>query len=453
MAAKKVLTLHDVTERIGNYAKPNSKAARALLETLDADMHEGVDEALEALDTYDEMERSDFDNTEEYADAREEAWDEFTDLLDVIEQQEPDGEAEQQEVPEPVENTEQADESITEDLTSATPSAEQTKEVTVTDFVQGLPEMQNATDVASPVENEAAPRTILYTTAPDDYDGFGARTEQIVGDVGTNGSTRTYRKVSIPDEHVQWYRNRCGSGLHNNHTEHEWWEMLGQEYFFKKFRPVPGYALPPRPATPTPKTADGTLLACANCGAKEATLTKCRCSMCASWWEKNHAERRVGTPGQPLPPAKDSANVPQASVPPSAGTKKQEAAKREAPAPQTPPPPVASVFPLSDKLNYLKALITEGDDAVLAALKKTTITVKLPKAQATPRAPRPAGLPGGPKAKLSLEIARTVRQRLAEAKAAGIKGMENIIAGELHVHYTTIADVRDKKIWKEPTQA
>jgi hypothetical protein len=66
---------------------------------------------------------------------------------------------------------------------------------------------------------------------------------------------------------------------------------------------------------------------------------------------------------------------------------------------------------------------------------------------------KPTGQRAGvaPRAKLNLDIARDIRKRIAEAKASGTgKGIENVIAAELGVHYTTIADVRDNKIWKEP---
>ena len=253
-----------------------------------------------------------------------------------------------------------------------------------------VPEQEAGQEVLA--SEDTAPRIILYTTAPEDYDGFGARTEQIVGEVGSNGSTKTYRRVSVPDEHVQWFRNRCGSGLHNNHTEHEWWEMLGQEFFLKKFTPAPGYVMPDRPAAPVPQATGGTLLACANCGAKEATLKNCRCSMCASWWEKNHAERRVGTPGQPLPPAKQA----QAVVPPPAGTKKQETAKAKKAAKATAkeeaqaareakkaakaaqaaaPKEPKKIWTTDDRIAYLKDLVAQGDDAIRQAflLRKVSI--------------------------------------------------------------------------------
>lgn len=98
-------------------------------------------------------------------------------------------------------------------------------------------------DAVLPPE-DTPPRTILYTTAPEDYDGFGARTEQILGTYGTNGKGRTYRKVSIPEEHVEWYRKRCGSGLHNTHTEDEFQEQTQQGFFRAKFLPDEGYTLP-----------------------------------------------------------------------------------------------------------------------------------------------------------------------------------------------------------------
>ena len=84
-------------------------------------------------------------------------------------------------------------------------------------------------------ETGTAQRTMLYTTAPSDYDGFGARTERMVGTYGTD---KQYRVVSIPSEHALWFSQRCGSGLHNVHTEAEWQELSKETFFQKKFTPI-----------------------------------------------------------------------------------------------------------------------------------------------------------------------------------------------------------------------
>jgi hypothetical protein len=62
--------------------------------------------------------------------------------------------------------------------------------------------------------------------------------------------------VSIPEEHVEWYRNRCGSGLHNTHTDDEWEEITQQAVFRAKFTAAPDYTLPAlRPEPPvTPRS-------------------------------------------------------------------------------------------------------------------------------------------------------------------------------------------------------
>lgn len=49
-----------------------------------------------------------------------------------------------------------------------------------------------------------------YTTAPDDYDGFGTRTIGIVG----YDSGKPVRQVEIHPEHLRWQESRYGSGMH-----------------------------------------------------------------------------------------------------------------------------------------------------------------------------------------------------------------------------------------------
>lgn len=90
-------------------------------------------------------------------------------------------------------------------------------------------------------------------------------------------------------------------------------------------------------------------------------------------------------------------------------------------------------------------LVSQGEDAIAKALRGHRVVVHLPKqATRTPRTPRQAGTGTGLKHKLNLDIARHVRARLA----AGEK--PQAIATDLKVHYTTIADIRDNKTWKEP---
>ena len=86
----------DAVTRIRAYAKPNSANARKLLETLDTETLDGVEDALDALAEYSGLDRGDYDDGEEYGDARRDTWEEFLDALDGIEPiKEEDGEEEE----------------------------------------------------------------------------------------------------------------------------------------------------------------------------------------------------------------------------------------------------------------------------------------------------------------------------------------------------------------------
>jgi Homeodomain-like domain len=89
--------------------------------------------------------------------------------------------------------------------------------------------MNGETDAPAQAREET---TFLYTTAPREYDGFGVQTVCLVGHYGTD---KLYRLVSVPVQHMQWYSARCGSGLHNVHTEEEWAELTQEAFFQKKF--------------------------------------------------------------------------------------------------------------------------------------------------------------------------------------------------------------------------
>jgi hypothetical protein len=105
------------------------------------------------------------------------------------------------------------------------------------------------------------------------------------------------------------------------------------------------------------------------------------------------------------------------------------------------------------RIAFLVNLVAERHDAIAQALRAHRVVVHLPKVvkPKVPKAKAEGSATPGKRTKLSLEIARDIRRRITEAKAAGAgKGIENVIASELQVHYTTIADVRDGKIWREP---
>ena len=77
-----IATIQAIRRKILGYKRPNSVAAEKLLYILDS---QGVDvsEALDLISDYQSIERSDYDDAEDYAEERESAWDE---VLDAIEE-------------------------------------------------------------------------------------------------------------------------------------------------------------------------------------------------------------------------------------------------------------------------------------------------------------------------------------------------------------------------------
>ena len=179
--------------------------------------------------------------------------------------------------------------------------------------------------------------------------------------VSSKGDTKTYRIVNVPDEQLKWYRNRCGLAMHNNYTREEWLLMLGQDYFIKKFTPAVDYVMPRDEdiAEEVKKAAEQIFKK--NAG-KVQTPTG-----------PDSGRDLTTAPVMAVPPVKDTPGAPVPPIRPDADPK-----------PQVPVGPIttASTSPtntLEGKLLYLKLLITQGDDAVYAALKKGTVTVKSPK--------------------------------------------------------------------------
>ena len=68
----------------------------------------------------------------------------------------------------------------------------------------------------------AIPTQITYTTAPSDYDGFGTETLRVVGTM----AGKPVRQVDTPVEHVEWQRQRYGSGLYPAYTAKEFRELI-----------------------------------------------------------------------------------------------------------------------------------------------------------------------------------------------------------------------------------
>ena len=82
--------LHEVSTVFQKWDTAKSRNSTLVQRDLDKLRAQGydVEDAQDALATYKETERSDFDSAEDYSDARTEAWDEFILSLDQIEKAE-----------------------------------------------------------------------------------------------------------------------------------------------------------------------------------------------------------------------------------------------------------------------------------------------------------------------------------------------------------------------------
>lgn len=80
-----------LAERIRGWARPRATDAERLLKGFAEEMGKarieltGLDEALDLLQEYRDLAREDFDTSEEYSEARTDAWQEFLDALDEVE--------------------------------------------------------------------------------------------------------------------------------------------------------------------------------------------------------------------------------------------------------------------------------------------------------------------------------------------------------------------------------
>jgi hypothetical protein len=61
-----------------------------------------------------------------------------------------------------------------------------------------------------------------YTTAPPEYDGFGSETIAVVGTL----AGKPVRQVETPVEHIEWQRQRYGSGLYPAYTLREFMDLI-----------------------------------------------------------------------------------------------------------------------------------------------------------------------------------------------------------------------------------
>jgi hypothetical protein len=66
-----------------------------------------------------------------------------------------------------------------------------------------------------------------YTTAPADYDGFGSETVRVLGCF----NDKPLRQVETPLEHVQWQRDRYGSGLYPAFTEEQMATLVASRWY------------------------------------------------------------------------------------------------------------------------------------------------------------------------------------------------------------------------------
>jgi hypothetical protein len=105
-----------------------------------------------------------------------------------------------------------------------------------------------------PEDHPARPETIvLYTSAPENYDGFGTRTLAVVGHVGHSRHKEPVRKVAIEKEHLEWQLGRYGSGLHTSTSDDSPLESFTKHGFWVLDEPGTGPAFTtsePAPLSP-----------------------------------------------------------------------------------------------------------------------------------------------------------------------------------------------------------
>lgn len=233
-----VSPLEAVVKRIQEYQKPNAKNARRLLEALDVEGYDGLESALDLLEVYEDLEREDFADAEEYRTARQDAWDEFVAVLAEIEPL-PDEEETPLESSFAHEDETEAIEPFT------TESSEHAARFSDQVVDAPLEEMSKATE-----------RTILYTVAPEGFAWDGAETGAVIGTTG-NGRQRQYRQVRVPVHDAKRFQDACGREMHSTHTEAEWHELVQQPFFQAKFTPVDEYAVTYEALKTSPLAAAG----------------------------------------------------------------------------------------------------------------------------------------------------------------------------------------------------
>lgn len=213
-------------------------------------------------------------------------------------------------------------------------------------------------------------RSFFYTTAPE-YADLGVRTESALGSIG-NGESLPYWKVSVPAANAAMFTARCGTDLRNVHSEAEWHELVQQPFFQAKFVPTEHYVATYEALQTTPLAVPTVPLAPSVAAVVNAV------GQAAA--EKLINGRTFQREAKAQAKAEKAASK-HAAAEAKAAPRPEAQAHREA---EGASPVVA------DKAQYLIELVSQGRDAVHAALAQGRVTVRLPR---QPRQPRPVGTP------------------------------------------------------------
>jgi hypothetical protein len=91
------------------------------------------------------------------------------------------------------------------------------------------------------METTETTRVVVYTTAPDAYDGFSTRTE--AEDVGQTCGKQV-RRVSMEERDYVWQTSRYASGLHMAIREDSWRGLVSKGLAVEN-KPAPAAAVDP----------------------------------------------------------------------------------------------------------------------------------------------------------------------------------------------------------------
>ncbi len=112
---------------------------------------------------------------------------------------------------EPGEWVEIDEESVCENLRSETPDPVDLNNILREMRLGATADLPGIEFRAVPIARQTDLR-VVYTTAPEAYDGFGTVTLAEVAGIDSHG--RAIRKVGIRPEHWDWQTQRYGSGMH-----------------------------------------------------------------------------------------------------------------------------------------------------------------------------------------------------------------------------------------------